>query len=170
MLDPIWPDTLFRVMCRCTKVGGTLVPRTCARAVVAPCGKACQGNAKNDHGPFLGQTKTKYLSQEDEAPARGACRAEKTGPRQEELAGPRRQDPGKRSLPGRPSRSTKAPARGARREGQPRHPKRSSPRRTTRPGKAWRAASSQARQESRRGGKSPPQACAPAHLPTRRSG
>src|SRR3954470_13483364 len=100
---------------------GTLVPRTCARTVVAPCGKACQGRAKNLHGPFLGQTKTRYLSQEDEAPARGACRAKKTRPRQEELAGPRRQDPGKRSLPGRPSRSTKAPARGARREGQPRH-------------------------------------------------
>src|SRR3954470_3991911 len=66
---------------------GTLVPRTCARAVVAPCGKACQGNAKNLHGPSLGQTKPKYLSQEDEAPARGASQAEKSKPRQEELAG-----------------------------------------------------------------------------------
>src|SRR3954470_19474956 len=102
---------------------GTLVPRTCARAVVAPCGKACQGNAKNLHGPFLGQTKTKYLSQEDKAPARGACRAEETRPRQEELAGPRRQDPGKRSLPGRPSRGPKASARGARWEGQTKAPR-----------------------------------------------
>src|SRR3954471_16797561 len=80
---------------------GTLVPRTCAQAVVAPCGKACQGNAKNLHSPFLGQMKTKCLRLEDEAPARGACRAEETRPRQKELAGPRRQDPGKRSLPGR---------------------------------------------------------------------
>src|SRR4051812_26980175 len=46
----------------------------------------------------------------------------KTKPRQEELAGPRRQGPGKRSLPGRPSRSTKAPAGGARREGRTKAP------------------------------------------------
>src|SRR4051812_35037623 len=38
-------------------------------------------------------------------PARGACRAKEARPRQEELAGrtePEHQDPGKRSLPGRP--------------------------------------------------------------------
>src|SRR3954466_11437697 len=175
MLDPIWPDTLFRVMCRCTKVGGTLVPRTCARAVVAPCGKACWGNAKNLHGPFLGRMKTKYLSQEDEAPARGACRAEKTGPRQEELAGPRRQDPGKRSLPGRPSRSTKAPARGARREGQNKAPQEKlatahhAPRQGLTSGKLSGTARQPPRQATCRG-KSPSQACAPAHLPTRHSG
>src|SRR3954465_8983634 len=44
----------------------------------------------------------------------------KTRPRQEELAGPRRQGPGKRSLPGRPSRSIKTRARGACREGRSR--------------------------------------------------
>src|SRR3954469_13779389 len=42
---------------------------------------------------------------QDKAPARGACRAKEARPRQEELAGttePKHQDPGKRSLPGRP--------------------------------------------------------------------
>src|SRR3954463_9281022 len=38
------------------------------------------------------------------------------GPRQEELSGPRRQGPGKRSLPGRPSQSIETPARGVCRE------------------------------------------------------
>src|SRR4051812_31864946 len=42
------------------------------------------------------------------------------GPRQEELAGPRRQGPGKRSLPGRPSQSIETPARGVCREGRSR--------------------------------------------------
>src|SRR3954465_2545642 len=40
-----------------------------------------------------------------QGPARGACRAKEARPRQEELAGttePKHQDPGKRSLPGRP--------------------------------------------------------------------
>src|SRR3954466_13098412 len=162
MLDPIWPDTLFRVMCRCTKVGGTLVPRTCARAVVAPCGKACQGNAKNLYDPSLGQTGTKYLSQEDEAPARGACRAKETRPRQEELAGttkPKHQGPGERSSPGRP---TKAPQEKlvAAHHAPPQGP---------RSGKLSGAARQPPRQATCRG-KSPPQACAPAHPPTRRSG
>src|SRR3954464_5700927 len=44
----------------------------------------------------------------------------KTRPRQEELAGPRRQGPGKRSLPGRPSPSIETPASGACREGRSR--------------------------------------------------
>src|SRR3954470_24884852 len=115
---------------------GTLVPRTCARAVVAPSGKACQGNAKNLHGPFLGQI-------------RPSIEDKKTRPRQEELAGPRRQGPGKRGLPGQ---GGKTPARGSCRDDQaeaprprreelagkakPRHPERSSPRCPARPGKA----------------------------------
>src|SRR3954470_1332618 len=77
--------------CRCTKVGGTLVPRTCARAVVAPRGKACQAIAKTLNGSLLGHSRTKYLSQ----------------------------GPGKRSLPGRPPDERNAPARGACREGPP---------------------------------------------------
>src|SRR3954470_15295147 len=44
----------------------------------------------------------------------------KTRPRQEELAGPRRQGPGKRSLPGRPSQSIETSASGACREGRSR--------------------------------------------------
>src|SRR3954465_14504741 len=87
---------------------GTLVPRTCARAVVAPCGKACQGSAKGLHGSFWGRAKTKHSrtkyarqkiktpgkrslpGQGGKAPARGACRddrAKASRPRQEEFAG-----------------------------------------------------------------------------------
>src|SRR3954471_7003693 len=44
----------------------------------------------------------------------------KTRPRQEELAGPRRQGPGKRSLPGRPSQIIETPASGVCREGRSR--------------------------------------------------
>src|SRR3954469_11339661 len=44
----------------------------------------------------------------------------KTRPWQEELAGPRRQGPGERSLPGRPSQSIETPARGVCREGRSR--------------------------------------------------
>src|SRR3954466_16193675 len=102
---------------------GTLVPRTCARAVVAPCGKACQGSAKSLHGPFQGRAKTKDTSQEDKDPARGACRAKEAGPRQEELAGttkPKHQGPGGRSPPGRPNQGTPREAR----RGAPRAPAR----------------------------------------------
>src|SRR3954463_10145688 len=58
---------------------GYLSTPTCARAVAAPRDKGLPGKR---------QEKTKH-------PRRS--------PRQEELAGPRRQGPGKRSLPGRPS-------------------------------------------------------------------
>src|SRR3954463_13858037 len=93
--------------CRCTKVGGTLVPRTCARAVVAPCGKACQGSAKSLHGPFWPREDQAFKNKvcKTRPPARGACRAKEARPRQEELAGmtePKHRDPGKWSLPGRP--------------------------------------------------------------------
>src|SRR3954470_10690907 len=44
----------------------------------------------------------------------------RTRPRQEELAGPRRQGPGKRSLSGRPSQSIETPASGVCREGRSR--------------------------------------------------
>src|SRR3954470_19482979 len=91
----------------------------------------------------------------------------KTRPRQEELVGPRRQGPGKRSLPGRPSQSIETPASGVCREGRSRlkvtsltqdPDKRSlpgrledyitgdTPRRYMRPGGARGAASSLARQ------------------------
>src|SRR3954469_21138965 len=91
--------------CRCTKAGGTLVPQL----VTGSCSTLRQGP------PRKRQEKTKHSRQ---------------GTRQEELAGPRRQDPGKRSLPGR-LRPCKAiqeqsitrqkiepPTRGARREGR----------------------------------------------------
>src|SRR3954467_8843845 len=47
---------------------------------------------------------------EDQAFKNKVCKTEDQDPRQEELAGPRRQGPGKRSLPGQEG---KAPARGA---------------------------------------------------------
>src|SRR4051812_49090821 len=84
--------------------------------------------------------KTKYLSQEDEAPARGACRAKETRPQQEELAGatkPKHQGPGERSSPGRPNQGT---SRGARR-GAPRAPARPDERQALRHGKTAAAAS-----------------------------
>src|SRR3954463_9521793 len=89
------------------------------------------------------------------------------GPRQEELAGPRRQGPDKRSLPGRPSQSIETSARGACREGRSRlkiiprtrdpdkrglpgrledHIAGDTPRRYARPGKARGTTSSRARQ------------------------
>src|SRR4051812_13971452 len=91
----------------------------------------------------------------------------KTRPQQEELAGPRRQGPGKRSLPGRPSQSIETPARGVCREGRSRLKVTSltrdpdkrglpgrledyitgdTPRRYMRPGGAWGATSFRARQ------------------------
>src|SRR4051812_25424460 len=57
---------------------------------------------------------------EDQAFKNKVCEAEDQDPRQEELAGPRRQGPGKRSLPGRPSQSTETPANGVCREGRSR--------------------------------------------------
>src|SRR3954468_9059393 len=111
---------------------------------------------------FLGQTKTKYLSQEDETPARGACRAEETRPRQEELAGttkPKHQGPGERSSPGRPTKAPQEKLAAAHH----------APRQGLASGKLSGAARQPPRQATCRG-KSPPQACAPAHLPTRRPG
>src|SRR3954465_11744607 len=99
----------------------------------------------------------------------------KTKPRQEELAGPRRQGPGKRSLPGRPSQTTKPPAGGALREGQTQAPQEKpaaahhAPRQGLMSGKLSGAERQPPRQANCRG-KSPPQNCAPAHPPTRRSG
>src|SRR3954467_11714361 len=57
---------------------------------------------------------------EDQAFKNKVCKTEDQDPRQEELAGPRRQGPGKRSLPGRPSQSIKTPASGVCREGRSR--------------------------------------------------
>src|SRR3954469_10810350 len=57
---------------------------------------------------------------EDQAFKNKVCKTEDRDPRQEELAGPRRQGPGKRSLPGRPSQSIETPARGVCREGRSR--------------------------------------------------
>src|SRR4051812_15120668 len=113
--------------------------------------------------PFLGPS-------EDQA-----FKTRRQKPRQEELAGPRRQGPGKRSLPGRPSQSTKAPAGGALREGQTQAPQekpaaaRHAPRQGLMSGKLSGAERQPPRQVTCRG-KSPPQNCAPAHPPTRRSG
>jgi len=75
--------------CRCTRVGVPYYHRTRARAVAAPRGKACRVTARTLRGSLEDHSRTKYSNQ----------------------------GPGKRSLPGRP---TKAPARGACREGQPR--------------------------------------------------
>ena len=60
--------------CRCTKVGVPLVSRTCARAVAASRGKACQVIAKVLRGSF-------GAIQEQ------SIQAKETRPRQEELAG-----------------------------------------------------------------------------------
>src|SRR4051812_43343930 len=57
---------------------------------------------------------------EDQAFKNKVCKTEDQDPRQEELAGPRRQGAGKRSLPGRPSQSIKTPASGVCREGRSR--------------------------------------------------
>src|SRR3954469_22142847 len=68
---------------------GTLVPRTCARTVVAPRGKACQVTAKILRGSFE-PFKNKVFKPRHKAPARGACREghpKEARPRQEELAG-----------------------------------------------------------------------------------
>src|SRR3954465_4858380 len=140
---------------------GTLVPRTCARVVVASRGKACQAIAKTLYGPFLGHPRTKYLSQ----------------------------DPGRRSLLGRPPEESKAPARGACQddrskhktpaigacwEGRPRHDKiLAATRPASRQGPVSDKLPGATKHQPRQGvcrGKSPPRACAPAHPPTRRSG
>src|SRR3954464_13823274 len=64
--------------------------------------------------PFGDRAKTKHSR------TKYARQKIKTRPRQEELVGPRRQGPGKRSLPGRPSQNIETPARGACREGRSR--------------------------------------------------
>ena len=83
------------------KSRGTLLPRTRARAVAAPRGKACRVTARTLRGPLKDLSRTKYSSQGPDkrslsgrptkAPARGAYR-EETRPRQEELAGKTTQD------------------------------------------------------------------------------
>src|SRR4051812_6973066 len=109
--------------CRCTKVGVPYYPNLCTGS----CSTLRQGT------PRKRQEKTKHPRQ---------------GPRQEELAGPRRQGPGKRSLPGRPSpyktiqeqsmqdRRSRPRQEELAGKAKPRHHKRSPPRRATRPGKA----------------------------------
>ena len=76
--------------CRCTRVG---VPRTCARAVAAPRGKACRATAKVLHGS-LGAIQEQSIQ------------AKETRPRQEELA--RKANQGiSRNLPRRATRPGK---------------------------------------------------------------
>ena len=92
-------------------------------------------------------------STQTKAPARGACREGQTRPRQEDLAG-KRQDPGKRSLPGRLLKAYQE----------------SLPRRALRPGKIRRATSFRTRQDDDPGkvlvgGQLPPHIRAPAHPP-----
>src|SRR3954470_12832704 len=87
-----------------------------------------------------GPGKRSLPGQEDEAPARGACRAKETRPRQEELAGmtkPKHQGPGERSSPGRPNQGTSREAR----HGAPRAPGRSDEWQALRHGKTAAAAS-----------------------------
>src|SRR3954464_10395563 len=91
---------------------------------------------------------------QDKAPARGACRAKEARPRQEELAGttePKHQDPGKRSLPGRPFQAqgyftTRDPSERGLPGRLEDHITRGTPRRYTRPGGARGATSFRARQ------------------------
>jgi hypothetical protein len=61
--------------CRCTRIRGTLVPRTCARAVVASRGRVCRVTAKD---------RFKIIEK----------------PFKSRICKPKRQGPGKRSLPG----------------------------------------------------------------------
>src|SRR3954470_9181492 len=95
-------------------------------------------------------------------------------PRQEELAGPKRQGPGKRSLPGRPAeepRPRQEELAGKANQGILR--KLTATRLASRPGLASGKFPGAVRQPPRRAtrrGKSPPQAFAPAHPPTRHSG
>src|SRR4051812_34584047 len=98
----------------------------------------------------------------DKAPARGSCRAKEARPRQEELAGttePKHQDPGKRSLPGRPFQAQD-------------HITRDTPRRYTRPGRARRAPGPGKIKTPARHlpGRAALCARAPAHRTTRRAG
>src|SRR3954467_7109309 len=92
-----------------------------------------------------GPGKRSLPGQEDEAPARGACRAKEARPRQEELAGttkPKHQGPGGRSPPGRPSQGTPREAR----RGAPRAPTRPDERQALGRGKTTTAASHLPRQ------------------------
>src|SRR3954462_14142273 len=77
-------------------------PNLCTDSRSAPR-QGSPGERQNPPWLFKGHSRTKY---EDKAPARGACRAKETRPRQEELAGttkPKHRDPGERSSPGRPT-------------------------------------------------------------------
>src|SRR3954468_16401517 len=100
--------------------------------------------------------------------------AKKTRPRQEELAGPKRQDPGKRSLPGRPAeeqRPRQEELAGKANQGILR--KLAATHHAPRPGLAsgkFPGATRQPQRQATCRGKSPPRACAPAHPPTRQSG
>src|SRR3954468_7322340 len=110
-------------MCRCTS-SGTLVSRTCARAVAAPCGKACRVTAKVLRGSF-------GAIQEQ------SIQAKETRPRQEELAWKATQGtrPRQEELAGKANQGIS----------------RNLPRRATRPGKARRATSFRTRQDNDRG-------------------
>src|SRR4051812_45922179 len=134
-----------------------------------------------------------FWPREDQAfktrpPARGACRAKEARPRQEELAGttePKHQDPGKRSLPGRPFQAqgyftTRDPSERGLPGRLEDYITRGTPRRCTRPGGARGATSFRARQAPWPGkiktparhlpGRAALCACAPAHRTTRRAG
>src|SRR6187399_2383479 len=121
---------------------GTLVSRTCARAVAAPRGKACRVTAKVLRGSF-------GAIQEQ------SIQAKKTRPRREELSGKATQGtrPRREELAGKANQGIS----------------RNLPRRATRPDKARRAAGSRTRQRPRQGtcrGKLPLCTRAPAHPPT----
>src|SRR3954463_16704852 len=154
---------------------GTLVPQTCARAVVAPYGKARPGSAKRrpsiqDKAPgkrsLPGQGdkapgKRSLPGQGGKAPARGACRDERARmrPFKNKVYKTEDRDPDKRSLSGRPNPGTTREARHGRH----------APRQGLIAGELSGAGRQPPRQATCRG-KSPPQDCAPAHPPTRRSG
>ena len=109
---------------------------------------------------LLSHSKTKYTRQKIKAPASGACREGRPRLKITSLA----QDPGKRSLPGRPEDCISEDM----------------PRRTLRPGRARGATSFRARQAPGPGKVKAPArnlpgrvvlcACAPAHRTTRRTG
>ena len=116
--------------------------------------------AGNLSDPYLSHSKTKYTSKKIKAPASGACREGR--PRLKIIT--LTQDPGKRSLPGRPEDYILEDM----------------PRRTLRPGKTRGATSFRARQGPGPGKVKTPARClpgkptlcarAPAHLPTCRPG
>src|SRR6187399_2512341 len=112
--------------CRCTKVGVPQYPNLCTGSSSFPR----QGLPRACRKPFrslLSHSKTKYTRQKIKTPASGACREGR--PRLKTIT--LTQDPGKRSLPGRPEDCIS----------------KDMPRRTLRPGRTRGVTSFRARQD-----------------------